>query len=129
MSKTLTIERPRIIENQKNTFYSNSLANPPFHRMSIITHVHSRPSPKEPGLLDRHNRQLQHHTDKPVATEFLGDTAHDQLVEDGANEKGDEHGDGLGEGGSGGEVDVAEEEVVHWDVPFAGEFEPVFFSC
>lgn len=88
------------------------------------THVKGRPSPEETGFLDCYNRQLQHHTDEAVAAEFLGDTAHDQLVEHGAHQEGDEHGDGLGEGGSGGEVDVAEEEVVDWDVPFAGEFEP-----
>jgi len=44
---------------------------------------------------------------------------------DGRNEKGDERGHRSADVRSRGGVDVATEEVVHGNVPFAGEFEPV----
>lgn len=47
-------------------------------------------------------------------------------MRDGADQKGDEHGDWLGEVGAGWVVDVAAEEVVDRDVPLAGEFEPAY---
>jgi hypothetical protein len=46
-------------------------------------------------------------------------------VREGADEEGGEGGEGAGEGIAGGGVDVAAEEVVDGDVPFAGELEPV----
>jgi hypothetical protein len=43
---------------------------------------------------------------------------------DGAYEEGYEHSNGVGEVGFGREVDVTAEEIVDWNVPFSGEFEP-----
>jgi len=50
-------------------------------------------------------------------------------VGDGADEEGYDHGDGLGEVRARRVVDVAAEEIVYWNVPFAGEFEPVSLSA
>jgi hypothetical protein len=43
----------------------------------------------------------------------------------GTNEKGDERGERSADMRTGGRVDMATEKVMYWDVPFAGEFEPV----
>jgi hypothetical protein len=44
---------------------------------------------------------------------------------DSGNEEGNERGHGSSDMWARGGVDVASEEVVHGDVPFAGELEPV----
>jgi uncharacterized protein YndB with AHSA1/START domain len=41
------------------------------------------------------------------------------------NEKGDECGERSADVRTGGRVDMAAEKVMYWDIPFAGEFEPV----
>lgn len=46
-------------------------------------------------------------------------------MREGADQEGGEGGEGPGERVSGGGVDVAAEEVVDGDVPFAGELQPV----
>ncbi len=46
---------------------------------------------------------------------------------DGADQERDEGGDGSGEARARGAVDVAAQEMVDGDVPFAGEFEPSGF--
>lgn len=56
----------------------------------------------------------------------MRDTAHDELVSNGAEEESDEHGNWLGEVDFRREVYMSPEEVVDGDVPFAGEFEPIF---
>lgn len=88
------------------------------------TYVKSGLSPKKPRFLHSNNRQLQHHSSEPVATQLFSNAAHDQLVRDRADQECNEHGHGLREVCAGWEVDVSEEEVVDGEVPFAGEFEP-----
>lgn len=91
------------------------------------TYVKSRLPPEELRLLNTHNRHLKHHRQKAVAAEFLGNTTHYQFMCNGTDQEGDEHGDGLREARPCRVVDMATEKVVHGDVPFAGEFEPVGF--
>jgi hypothetical protein len=45
-------------------------------------------------------------------------------MEDGAYQKGNEHGNWLGEAGSGWEIDVAKEEVVNGNIPLSRKLEP-----
>lgn len=72
------------------------------------THVERCAASEKPGLLHCNNGQLEHHSCEPVATELLGDTAHDHLVEDRANQECDQHGNRLREIGARWEVDMAE---------------------
>jgi hypothetical protein len=51
------------------------------------------------GLLNCDDWKLEHHGKETVPAQFLGDAAHYEFVEDGADEEGDEHGDGLREMG------------------------------
>lgn len=51
------------------------------------------------GLLNCDDWKLEHHGKEPVPAQLLGDAAHYEFVEDGADEEGDEHGDGLREMG------------------------------
>lgn len=44
---------------------------------------------------------------------------------DGADQEGNESGHGTTDMGSRGAVNMSAEEVVNWDVPFAGELEPI----
>lgn len=78
-----------------------------------------------PRALQHHNRQLQHLRHEAIPTDLFGDASQNDLVTDGADEKGDERGDGSTQVWSGGAVDVPPEEVVYGDVPFTREFKPV----
>ncbi len=64
-----------------------------------VTYIESRLVTKVLGLLDRDDWKLEHHGKEPVPAQLLGDAAHYEFVEDGADEKSDEHGDGLREMG------------------------------
>lgn len=79
---------------------------------------------EEARLLNRNNRELEHHSQESIASEFLGNATHNQFVEDRADQKSDEHGHRLGEGTPRRPVYVTEEEVMHWNVPLTGEFHP-----
>lgn len=74
--------------------------------------------------LQHDDGQLHHLSEEAVPPQLLRDTAHDQLVADGADEERDESGDRPGEAWAGGAVDVPAQEMMDGDVPFAGEFEP-----
>lgn len=104
------------------------LATQPESEWKDEAYVKDCPTPEQVGLLGRHDGQLQHHANETVSTQLLGDAAHDQLVEDSAHQEGDKHGNGFREVGAGWEVDMAEEEVVNRDVPFAGELKPMMLS-
>lgn len=79
---------------------------------------------EEARLLNRNNRKLKHHSQESVSSKFLGNATHNQLVEDRADQKCDEHGHRLGEVTPRGPVYVTEEEVMHWNVPLTREFHP-----
>ena len=46
--------------------------------------------------LDGHDRQLQHHSDKPVTSQLLRDAPHDQLMTQRTDQECNRHGDGGG---------------------------------
>lgn len=75
--------------------------------------------------LQCNNRQLQHHGDKPIASELFRNAAHDQLVTERADQEGNCHGNRAGEIRLGGEEDMPSEEMIHRNVPFPREFQPV----
>jgi hypothetical protein len=98
----------------------------PQHHTTPKQHIiQQRPPPHPLAPLHHDNRHLQHHGEKPIAPELPCNASHDELVREGADEEGGEGGEGTGEGVSARGVDVAAEEVVDGDVPFAGELEPV----
>lgn len=75
----LTAERPRIIENQKNVFYTMliSMTGIETEGRKGETYVKNSLPAKELGLLHAHNGHLEHHSQKPIPTELLGNAAHD----------------------------------------------------
>lgn len=98
----------------------------PQHHTTPKQHIiQQRPAPHPLAPLHHDNRHLQHHGEKPIPAEFSGNAAHDEFVREGGDQEGGESGEGAGEGVSARGVDVAAEEVVDGDVPFAGELQPV----
>ena len=75
--------------------------------------------------LDHNDGHLQHHSKEAVATELSRNAAHHQLMRKRRDEKRDKRGQGPRQMVFGRRVDVAPEEVVHGDVPLAGELQPV----
>lgn len=107
-----------------------------------------------PAPLEQDNRHLHHHGKGTVPAQLLRYAAHDELVRQRADQEGDEGRYGPRDGGLGlavfggtgrarractgflgasgragrrghGGVNVAPEEIVDGDIPFAAEFEPV----
>jgi hypothetical protein len=120
--KKLTMDKPKIIENQKNAFSKRSVTAATTRAKGV--YIKYRSSTEEARLLNRNNRKLEHHGQESVSPKFLGNAAHDQLVEYRADQERDDHSHWLREVTASGPVDVAEEEVVNRYVPLAREFHP-----
>lgn len=93
----------------------------------VIEFAYVEEGPASDGLapLDRNEGNLEHHGKSSVATQLLGNAAHDKLVSSGADEEGNDCSGGAREPGAGGGVDVTAEEAVNGDVPFARKLKPV----
>jgi len=79
-------------------------------------------SPYDAKATNVHERQLKELEREKIHPQFLAYNDHDELVEDGAEQKGDPHRTPLGQlvGMKGLEVDVAEEPFMDGFVPLAG---------
>ena len=77
------------------------------------------------AALDQDYRHLQHHGDEAIPTELAGDASHNQLVCYARNQESDEGGHGTRHGVARCRIDMATEEMMDRNVPFAREFEPI----
>jgi hypothetical protein len=77
------------------------------------------------AALDQDYRHLQHHGKETVSTEFASDAPHNQLMCYTRHQEGDECGYGTGHRVARCRVDMATEEMMDRDVPFARELKPV----
>jgi hypothetical protein len=118
------------MEHQNRTFCIKTLVSPhsnkqPAAKRRRKTYIKELPPPNPPTSLDQNNGHLQHHGGKAVAAQFLSDAAHDEFVRERRDEEGDARRERAAHVAARGAVHVAPKEIVHGDVPFAAELEPV----
>jgi hypothetical protein len=90
------------------------------------THIIQHPLPLNPPRpLEHHNRKLAHLSQKSISPNLLRNTRHHYLMPNSTDKKGDKCRHGTTDMWSGGAVDVPAEKMVHGDVPFSRELEPV----
>lgn len=121
VSKLLNIRQGEGKERRRTTHQTQ----PQDHTTPKANIIQRLLAPDQLGLLQHHNRQLEHLANETIASQLLGDTGHNDLVAYGRDQKGNDGRVGLADMRPAGAVYVSPQEIVYGHVPLAGKFHPV----